>query len=189
MKNDLGNKKIFADNLQRYMDQNGIDRNKLCSDLDFKYTTVCGWLSAEKYPRIDKIEILAHYFGIKKADLVEDHSKSDKLGRIFVDITTAMNLNIPEMQEDMGVDRKTIERLIINKNTFMEREFKLLESAYGIPVSVWAGQKTFGAWLHSVLHNSADAQLFKLYAQLNADGKEKAVDVLDDMVKSGKYSV
>ena len=73
MKNDLGNKKIFAENLQRYMEQHGVDRNKLCADLDFKYTTVSGWLSAEKYPRIDKIEILAHYFGIKKSDLVEDH--------------------------------------------------------------------------------------------------------------------
>ena len=189
MKNDLGNKKIFADNLQRHMDQNGIDRNKLCADLDLKYTTVCGWLSAEKYPRIDKIEILAHYFGIKKSDLVEDQSKSDKLGRIFVDITTAMNLNIPEMQEDMGVDRKTIEALIYNKNTYMEKEFKMLEDAYGVPISVWAGQKTFGAWLHSVLHSRGNAQLFKLYNQLNSDGKEKAIDVLDDMVRSGKYSV
>ncbi len=75
----------------------------------------------KKYPRIDKIEILAHCFGIKKADLVEDHSKADKLGRIFVDVTTALNLNIPEMQEDLGVDRKTIERLICNKNTFLQK--------------------------------------------------------------------
>lgn len=27
-----------------------------------------------KYPRIDKIEIMARYFGITKADLVEGHS-------------------------------------------------------------------------------------------------------------------
>lgn len=108
------------------MDQAGIDQNKLCEDLNFKYSTVSGWLSAEKYPRIDKIEILSHYFGIKKADLVEDNNKTDKLGRIFVDVTTALNLNIPEMQEDLGVDRKTIERLIINKNTFLKKEFKLL---------------------------------------------------------------
>lgn len=187
MKNDLRNKKIFAENLQHYMDQHGIDRNRLCADLDFKYTTVSGWLSAEKYPRIDKIEILAHYFGIKKADLVEDHSKADKLGRIFVDVTTALNLNIPEMQEDLGVDRKTIERLICNKNTFLQKEFKLLEEAYGVPVSVWAGEKTFGAWFHALLHSRADTQVYKLFAQLNAEGQAKAIDMLDDMVKSRKY--
>ena len=189
MKNDLGNKKIFAENLQRYMEQHGVDRNKLCADLDFKYTTVSGWLSAEKYPRIDKIEILAHYFGIKKSDLVEEHSKADKLGRIFVDVTTALNLNIPEMQEDLGVDRKTIERLIYNKNTFLKKEFTLLEKAYGVPVSVWAGEKTFGAWLHALLHSKENAQIYKLYAQLNPEGQAKAVDMLDDMVLSGKYSV
>lgn len=189
MKNDLGNKKIFAENLQRYMEQHGIDRNKLCADLDFKYTTVSGWLSAEKYPRIDKIEILAHYFGIKKSDLVEDHNKADKLGRIFVDVTTALNLNIPEMQEDLGVDRKTIERLIYNKNTFLKKEFTLLEEVYGVPVSVWAGKKTFGAWLHALIHSQENAQIYKLYAQLNSEGQAKAVDMLDDMVLSGKYSV
>ena len=56
-------------------------------------------------------------------------------------MTTALNLNIPEMQEDLGVDRKTIERLIYNKNTFLKKEFTLLEKAYGVPVSVWAGEK------------------------------------------------
>lgn len=188
MNNDLGNKKVFAVNLQRYMDSCGIDRNKLCADLDFKYTTVTGWLNAEKYPRIDKIEILAHYFGIKKSDLVEDMSKSDKLGRIFVDITTAMNLNIPEMQEDLGVSRKTIERLIYNKDTYMEPEFRLLEKAYGVPVAVWSGQKTFGAWLHSLLHSMDDRKILSLYSQLDDSGKERAVELIDDMVKSGKYN-
>lgn len=181
-------KKAFAENLQHYMDQAGIDQNKLCEDLNFKYSTVSGWLSAEKYPRIDKIEILSHYFGIKKADLVEDNNKTDKLGRIFVDVTTALNLNIPEMQEDLGVDRKTIERLIINKNTFLKKEFKLLEETYGVPVSVWAGEKTFGAWFHALLHSQENAKIYKLYAQLNPEGQAKAVDMLDDMVLSGKYS-
>jgi hypothetical protein len=31
-------------------------------------------LNAKKYPRIDKIEILADYFGILKSDLIEDKS-------------------------------------------------------------------------------------------------------------------
>lgn len=189
MKNALGNKQIFAANLQRYMDAAGVDRNKLCADLDFKYTTVSGWLTAEKYPRIDKIEILAHYFGIKKADLVEEQEKWEKLGKIFVDITSAMNLNIPEMQEDMGVDRKTIERLIYNKNTYLEREFKLFEETYGVPVAVLAGKKTFGAWLHAILHSDGEDKLKNLYAQLNAEGKEKALENMTVMVKSGMYSV
>lgn len=56
---DLGNKEIMAQNLQRLMDSRGIDRNKLCADLGFKYTTLTDWLKGNTYPRIDKIEMMA----------------------------------------------------------------------------------------------------------------------------------
>lgn len=68
---DLGNKKIMAENIQYYMALNHKERYDLCRDLGFKYTTLCDWLKAKTYPRIDKIEMLANYFGIEKADLVE----------------------------------------------------------------------------------------------------------------------
>lgn len=69
---DLGNKKIFAKNLNYYMNLNNVDRNKLCNDLDFNYTTVREWTNGTSYPRIDKIELLANYFGILKSDLIEN---------------------------------------------------------------------------------------------------------------------
>lgn len=68
----LGNKEIFSKNLKRQMDIHKVDRYKLCDDLNFKYSTVSEWLSSRKYPRIDKIEMLANYFGINKSDLIED---------------------------------------------------------------------------------------------------------------------
>ncbi len=67
----LGNKKIFSQNLKYYMYKYGVDRNALCDTLGFKYMTVSDWINAKTYPRIDKIEILANYFNIKKSDLVE----------------------------------------------------------------------------------------------------------------------
>ena len=60
----LGNKQIMADNILYYMNLNNKTRNDLCHDLGFKYTTLTGWLTAEKYPRIDKIEMMANYFEI-----------------------------------------------------------------------------------------------------------------------------
>lgn len=71
---DLGNKDIMAKNIKYYMDKNGIGRNKLSDDLDIRYTTLTDWINAKTYPRIDKIEILANYFGISKSDLVEDRN-------------------------------------------------------------------------------------------------------------------
>lgn len=57
------------------MKTNGIDRYKLCDDLGFKYSTVSEWLNGKKYPRIDKIEMIANYFHIKKSDLIEKHDR------------------------------------------------------------------------------------------------------------------
>lgn len=69
---DLGNKEIFAKNLNYYMLLNHKDRNDIARDLDLPYTTVTGWCKGEFYPRIDKIEALANYFEIRKSDLVEE---------------------------------------------------------------------------------------------------------------------
>lgn len=82
---DLGNKKVFAENLNYYMNINAVDRNKLCQDLGFNYTTVREWTNGTAYPRIDKIEMLANYFGILKSDLIENKNKSkpDELEVLF----------------------------------------------------------------------------------------------------------
>lgn len=71
---DLGNKEIFSRNLKYYMMINNKDRNAVCRDLEIPYTTFAEWYNARIYPSIDKIQILADYFEIKKSDLVEDKS-------------------------------------------------------------------------------------------------------------------
>lgn len=83
---DLGNKEIFAKNLNYYMKINNKDRNDLSRDLDLPYTTITSWCKGDFYPRIDKIEILANYFDIKKSDLVENKEKSDILGNAVISI-------------------------------------------------------------------------------------------------------
>jgi repressor LexA len=74
---DLGNKEIFSKNLQYYMELNNKTRSDVCRDLDIPYSTFTDWCNANIYPRIDKIEMLANYFDIKKSDLVEDKSNKD----------------------------------------------------------------------------------------------------------------
>ena len=69
---NLGNKQIMAKNILFYMDQKGIDRMDICDALGIKYTTFVDWINAKTYPRIDKIELMANYFGIDKSDLIED---------------------------------------------------------------------------------------------------------------------
>lgn len=83
---DLGNKEIFAKNLNYYMNINNKSRTDVCRDLDIPYSTFTDWCNANIYPRIDKIEILANYFDIKKSDLVESREKLDVFGNLVVSI-------------------------------------------------------------------------------------------------------
>lgn len=98
---DIGNKEIFAKNLSFYMDKKKVDRYQLCDDLDFKYSTLCEWLSAKKYPRIDKIEKLANYFDIPKSALIEQRSSAVETSTIDdVDIRRIQRAkkNMPEKE-------------------------------------------------------------------------------------------
>lgn len=80
---DLGNKKIFARNLNYYMNINHKDRNDVARDLDLPYTTITSWCKGEFYPRIDKIQLLANYFNILKSDLVENKETENKSKTLF----------------------------------------------------------------------------------------------------------
>lgn len=77
----LGNKEIMSKNIQRLMAENGKDRNDICSDLGFKYTTFADWVNGKTYPRIDKIEMMANYFHVSKSDLVEEYTLDSKDNR------------------------------------------------------------------------------------------------------------
>lgn len=70
----LGNREIMAKNIKKYLQLRQKTQKDVCRDLDIKETTFSDWMNAKTYPRIDKIEKLANYFGIEKSDLVEDNS-------------------------------------------------------------------------------------------------------------------
>lgn len=74
---DLGNKAVMADNIKRYMNLYNKTRTEVCKDLGFVYSTFSDWLNAKKYPRIDKIEMMANYFHVSKANLVERQGASN----------------------------------------------------------------------------------------------------------------
>ena len=67
-------KEVFARNLKFYMDRSGMNQKEMAQIVGVSAPAFCEWLNAKKYPRIDKIEILANYFGILKSDLIEDKS-------------------------------------------------------------------------------------------------------------------
>lgn len=71
---DLGNKEIMAENIKRHLAKKGLNVKEFSVSMNFKYTTVLDWVNAKTYPRIDKIELMARYFGVDKSDLVEEYN-------------------------------------------------------------------------------------------------------------------
>lgn len=68
----LGNKKIMGENIQYYMDKMGIERKDFAKAIGVPYSSLTDWINGKTYPRIDKIEKMANFFGISKSDLVEE---------------------------------------------------------------------------------------------------------------------
>lgn len=102
----LGNKQVMAKNISRLMKENNIDRKKLSNDLKVKYTTLSDWINAKTYPRIDKIELLADYFNVTKADLVEDKEKQvlETLPVKKIPVVSKISAGLPIYSEENLVD-------------------------------------------------------------------------------------
>lgn len=67
----LGNKKIMGNNIQIWMDIYELSRKDFAKAIGEPYSSVTDWINGKTYPRIDKIQKMADFFGIEKADLVE----------------------------------------------------------------------------------------------------------------------
>lgn len=92
---DLGNKEIMSRNIQYYMDKYEKTRQDMCEALGVKYTTFTDWVKGNTYPRIDKIELMANYFGIEKSDLVENKEKERRKKGVTINVLGRVAAGIP----------------------------------------------------------------------------------------------
>ena len=97
----LGNKKIMAKNILYYMEKHQKSRNEMCEALGVKYTTFTDWVKGNSYPRIDKIELMANYFGISKSDVVAPRKgiTINVLGRVAAGIPIDAVTDIIDTEE------------------------------------------------------------------------------------------
>lgn len=70
------NKQIFAKNFNYYLTIKGKNQNDIVQDLKITASTVSDWANGKKYPRVDKMQKLADYFGVLKSDLTEEHAET-----------------------------------------------------------------------------------------------------------------
>lgn len=70
----MNNKEVFSKNLYIQLELHNMTRADLARTLGYPETTVSNWANAVSYPRIDKIQEMADFFGVLKSDLTEDKS-------------------------------------------------------------------------------------------------------------------
>ncbi|MCE4964374.1 transcriptional regulator [Staphylococcus haemolyticus] len=94
-------KEILSKNLKNLLERKGKTQTDMAKDLDLKESTVSSWINAVKYPRRDKIELLADYFGVMPSDITEDKSLQQD--------TMAAHLDYSDLTED---EQKEVEQFI-----------------------------------------------------------------------------
>lgn len=73
--NNTVNKQAIANNIKYQMAVKGVTNKELCNALGFKYTTFLDWINGKTFPRINKIELMAEYFGCLKSELIEEQTE------------------------------------------------------------------------------------------------------------------
>lgn len=68
---------LFAQNLNYYLHINGKTQLALANHLGVSTSAVSAWCRGIKTPRMDKVDAMCKYFGIKRSDLMEDKSGKD----------------------------------------------------------------------------------------------------------------
>lgn len=73
----MDEKEIFSQNLRHYIKQSGKNQSMIAEEMGVSRGTFSDWVNGRVYPRMNKVEKLAEYFGINKSDLVEEKSEDN----------------------------------------------------------------------------------------------------------------
>ncbi len=132
---------IFSKNLKKYMELNQKEQIDLINDLGFNKSAVSTWCNGTRLPRMDKVNALAEYFGIKRSDLIEDkndyheHSKQLSVHSTKKDLTCIIKEEFGERAEKvlnlfLKLDEIDQARIIERIETYLESEKYSSEEGY-----------------------------------------------------------
>lgn len=119
---NIGNKETMGKNISYYLEKTGESQKELAEVVGVAASTLNDWVKAKKYPRIDKIEIMANHWGILKSDLIEEKTeehremqeKNDILANVIVRMRTDSEfLSVVESLNSLDAEQlQSVKRLM-----------------------------------------------------------------------------
>lgn len=70
--------RLVARNLRRIAYDNGKTQADIARDLKISKATVSSWMSGTRVPRVNKIDLLCHYFNCKRSDIMQEHTEQEE---------------------------------------------------------------------------------------------------------------
>ena len=65
--------KIISKNLRNIAYRAGKNQADISRDLKINKATVSSWMNGTRVPRMDKIDLLCHYFNVNRREIMEEH--------------------------------------------------------------------------------------------------------------------
>ena len=120
--------KIIANNLRRIMYENNKTQAEVARALGISKATLSSWMNGTRIPRMNNIDMLCHYFNVKRADIMEKPSEVQNSGHnqeYYIDEETAKlaqeMFEDPDMRALFDMKRNMDpERFAIQMRTFKD---------------------------------------------------------------------
>lgn len=77
-------KTTVSKNLKKLLNLRGVSQTDMARTLEINESTVSSWVNGNKYPRRDKIELMADYFRVMPSDITDDKIEDNKVTTIPV---------------------------------------------------------------------------------------------------------
>lgn len=89
-------KQIVSHNLQRLLDKKGVTQTQMANHLNYPEMTVSNWMKAKTYPRVDKMQEMADYFGVKRSDIEElKNNNFIETSSQYIHLPTTISAGLP----------------------------------------------------------------------------------------------
>lgn len=121
---NIWSKEVFAKNLAYYIAASGKTQKEVADYLGVSAPTMSDWANGKKFPRIDKIEMLADYFNILKSDLIEDKTELKKSNEAIAGIIARMRVDsefLSLVQDLMQLDSNQVQSVQALLQAFLKK--------------------------------------------------------------------